>query len=99
MNRILILCATLAVAACGASPEDIAGKRTQIKDGVVVGCEGLDDAFVAATVDVIAELTGTTSGVDAIRARRKQLCASAAAPVDPVGELTPPIPVEKPRDG
>ncbi len=93
MNRILILIATLAVAACGASPEDIAGKRAHIKEGVVVGCEGLDDAFVAAFIDLGAELTGTANGVEAIRARRKMLCEAAGKPVDPDGE------VEKPAEG
>ena len=86
MNRFLMTIAALAVAACGASPEDIAGKRADIKDGVVVGCEGLDDAFVAATVDIVAELTGTTNGVEAIRARRKLLCEAAGQPVDPSSE-------------
>lgn len=88
MNRFLMTIAALAVAACGASPEDIAGQRAHIKDGVVLGCEGLDDAFVAGFVDLVADLTNNTKGVDAIRARRKMLCEAAGQPVDPSGETS-----------
>ncbi len=98
MKRILITLA-LALAGCGVSPEELEGKTSEIKDGAIAGCETLDDAFIAASVDILAELTGTSVGVQAIRASRKALCDAAVDPEPAEGELSPPVPVAKPAEG
>lgn len=90
MKRIIMLLAATTLVGCGFAPEELEGGTAHVKGSVVVGCEGLDDAFVAGFIDLAAELTGNTNGVEAIRARRKALCAAAGQqPVDPVGELAP----------
>jgi hypothetical protein len=98
MKRILII-PVLALAACGFSPEELETRSASITEGVVAGCGQLDDALTAAVIDTIAEITGTASGVDAIRAKRKGLCDAAAQPVDADRELSPPVPVAKPVEG
>mgnify|MGYP000041225831 CR=1 FL=1 len=91
MKRLLIApVLALALTGCGVAPEELEARTDDAKELTIAGCETLDDALVAVTVDVIAELTGTAKGVEAIRERRRRLCEAAAAPVDPDGEVEKP---------